>query len=68
MITDKQPESLVPGPGGDRLVRLRVGDVRALGLDVELAPVDDEPAHVYVVGNKSRQIRRELAVIADYVV
>ena len=68
LLGDRSPESLVPGPGGDRLVALQVGDVRALGLTIEPAPVDHEPAHVYVVGPKSQRRRRQLASLAVYVV
>ena len=60
--------SLVPGPGGDRLVALRVGDIRLLGLDVEASPAADEPAHVSVIGEKTRSVRRRLADLAQYVV
>ena len=67
LLGDRSPESLVPRPGGDRLVSLRVGDVRALGLDIDLAPVEDDAAHVHVVGPKSQKVRRQLAALAVYV-
>ena len=56
--------SLVPGPGGDALVSFRVGDLLERGLSIELAPTADEPAHVHVVGKKSRSVRGALADVA----
>jgi hypothetical protein len=67
-LGERSPDTLVPGPGGDRLVAITVLTVRNLGLDVELAPTDDEPAHVHLVGEKTRSIRRALADAARYVV
>ena len=67
-LAGRDPRSLVPGPGGDRLVRLGVGDIRALGLTVEAAPIDGEPAHAHVIGEKNRSIRRQLASLATFVV
>jgi hypothetical protein len=46
--------------------RVSVGDLRAIGLDVERAPIDDEDAHVHVVGEKSRALRHKIATIARY--
>jgi hypothetical protein len=68
LLGERDPISLVPGPGGDRLVMLTVADVVALGLDIVLAPTDDEPAHVHIVGTKTRSTRRTLADLARYVV
>lgn len=68
LLSERDPASLVPGPGGNRLVRLRVGDVRRLGLEVEVDPTGDEPAHVHVVGDKTRGVRRQLADLAVYIV
>ena len=67
LLEGRSPGSLVPGPGGDALVCFRAGDLLALGLSIERAPTDDEPAHVHVVGKKSRSVRAALADIAELV-
>jgi hypothetical protein len=68
LLGERAIESLVPGPGGDRLVRFQVFVLRELGLEVVHAPLDDDSAHVHIVGEKSRQLRRVLAEIAVFVV
>ena len=67
LLQGRSPRSLVPGPGGDALVCFRLGDLKTLGLSIELAPTSDEPAHVHVVGKKSRSVRGALADIAELV-
>ena len=54
---DRTPESLCPGPGGDRLVAFTVLELRELGLTVREDPTDDEPAHVLVEGDKSKRVK-----------
>ena len=66
LLRGRSVESLVPGPGGDRLVQLSVADLRALGMEIELAPMDDEPAHVHIVGAKPRVVRKKIAALARY--
>ena len=68
LLSNRLVSDLVPGPGGDRLVVFTVRGLQALGLTVELAPTDDDPAHMHIVGEKNRSTRRDLADIAEYVV
>ncbi len=68
LMGDRTPESLCPGPGGDRLVAFTVLELRQLGLTVREDPTDDEPAHVLVEGDKSKRVRTVLARAARYVV
>lgn len=59
--------SLVPGDGGDALVEFDVGELRQHGFDVVASPEKDEPAHAYVVGDKTkRSSRRLLADLARW--
>jgi hypothetical protein len=68
LLGERTIESLVPGPGGDRLVQFTVSALRELGLEVVLSPLEEDPAHVSIVGEKSRQLRRALAEIAVFTV
>ena len=68
LLEGRSAASLVPGPGGDALVCFRVSDLAGLGLSIELAPTDDEPAHIYVIGKKTRSLRgrlSDLAILVD---
>jgi hypothetical protein len=68
LLGDRTPESLVPGPGGDRLVAFTVLELKRLGLTVKFDPTDDEPAHVLVEGEKTKRVRVGLARAARYTV
>ena len=68
LLGNRDPRTLVPGPGGERLVALRVGDVRSLGLVVAADPIDGEDAHAVLIGPKSRAIHQQLAALSTYVV
>ncbi len=68
LLDDRRPESLVPGPGGDLLVALRMSDLDDLGLVVVPDPLPDEPAHVLVEGAKTRTVRRALAARSRWIV
>ncbi len=63
-----EPGDLVPGPGGDLLVAFMVGDLRVMGLEVELDSQPDDPSHVGVRGPKSHALRKRLANMASWVV
>lgn len=68
LLNGRDPESLVPGVGGDLLVAWTVAQLEILGLQVIEDPTDDEPAHVLVVGAKTRSVRRALATSSKWVV
>jgi hypothetical protein len=68
LLGDRTPESLCPGPGGDRLVAFSVDELTQLGLTVRADPTEDEPAHVLVEGDKSKRVRAALARMARFVV
>jgi hypothetical protein len=70
-IVDAQgltPERYVKGMKGHGIVSLRVGYLRGKGQEVRLSPELGDPAHVDVVGEKPRSLRREFATEAEWVV
>ena len=68
LLYGRDPVALVPGAGGDLLVALRVADLTAHALIVIEDPTEDEPAHVLVVGSKTRGVRRGLAALSQWIV
>jgi hypothetical protein len=52
---------------GYGLAALDAGDVRRLGLEVKADPLDDNPAHALILGNKTKAIARRLARMATWV-
>lgn len=68
LLNGRDPTSLVPGIGGDLLVALSVADLTAYGLTVVEDPTEDEPAHVLVIGAKTRSVRRGLAALSQWIV
>lgn len=56
---------------GSRVAAAKVADVRALGLDVVPAPLDDDPGHVEIrsvaADLNDKEVQRSLAKLFDYV-
>jgi len=49
---------LEDNPGMDRLVRLSVGQIRELGLDVVHDPLPEDHSHCLIVGTEGRKLNR----------
>src|SRR5436305_11067683 len=62
------PEAALAGHEGYALVAFTAGLARACGLRITRAPTDDEPAHAFVSGRKTDDVRRRLARGAQWVV
>lgn len=64
------PEEALAGHSGYFLAGLNVGFVRSLGLGVAREPIrpEDPVGHAWVVGTKTRRIRRQLAKHAHWVI
>ena len=61
-------EQSLHGWEGYGLAALLACDVRALGLEVKADPLDDNPAHAVVQGNKTKAIAWRLARTAKWIV
>lgn len=61
-------DDALAGYDGYGLVALRVGQVRELGQAIVRRPTDRDPAHVEVVGKKTRAIKKAFKRAAVWVV
>ena len=68
LAAGRAPDSILVGHVGYGLAAITVGLVESMGLVVERDPLDDEPAHAVVKGEKTRPMSRRMAKAARWVV
>jgi hypothetical protein len=61
------PDAVIEAYPQVGLVRLRVIDIRSLGLGVVVEPTDAEPWHGAVYGKKTQGIRNQLVQASEWV-
>ena len=66
LSSETTPERITAGYPGTYVALIRIGDIRALGLEVEREPIEEQPGHCNITGRKTRAKARALATSSTW--